>query len=106
MKSNDQIEIILEDFNFEIVSAVMKSINWTYDNSADSPTVTHLRALAKKCLEKSIEQGHYSQGGFEADCISGILELRFVLERVNPLAYIVGDKKDVNEQATKVQGRG
>jgi hypothetical protein len=105
MKTDEQIEIILEDFNFEVVETVMRLIDWKYNGSENSPTVIELRALAKKCLKKSAEEGHYSQGGFEADYVGGILELRFVLERTNPLSYLVGDKKHVNEQAKRVQKR-
>jgi hypothetical protein len=106
MKNKEQIEIIIEDFNFELVSSVMNSIGWVYNDSKKSPSVKELKALAKKCLLKALEDGHYSQGGFEADYLFGVLELKFVLDRVSPLSYIMGAKTEVNEQQINKIQRG
>ena len=103
MKFEKQIELILGDTNFKMISGVMEILDWKYNNSKTSPSITHLEALAKKCLVKASEDGSYSQGGFEAECINDILELRFILERVNTLSYLVGDKSVVNEESRKAK---
>jgi hypothetical protein len=87
----NQIEFILDGFDFERVATAMKSLDWKYNQSAECPTVIELRKIARKCLtEASNSRQSYEMGGFEAETINGLLELRFIIEKHNSLKHILG----------------
>ena len=67
----EQIEDLLDEFDFEKVKKVMDCLKWTYHNSVDSEvTIGELRRMARYLLERayhsnpSPEYGT-SSGGFD-----------------------------------------
>ena len=48
---NEQIEQILNDFDFAAVRKYMQSVNWTWAGYLDTPDVASLRATARQVLE-------------------------------------------------------
>jgi len=48
---HDEIEYIMEHFDFERVHAVMKLLNWTYSPSNKVPTLEEVKTAARKHLE-------------------------------------------------------
>lgn len=84
----------MQDCDFAGIQKAMAAMNigWTYDTGKQVPSVSDLRSIAEQCLNKvaySKEDSTYSCGGFEAERLNNILELRFVLERVNPLKTLL-----------------
>jgi hypothetical protein len=100
MKSKEQIKIILADCDFKLIHSVMNFLNWkwTYSNGEKKvPPVADLISIAEDCLnnvaDSEDKSATCSVGGFEAEKIEGILELRFNIERVNPLSILNSDAK-------------
>jgi len=98
MKYKEQIKYILQDCDFNRIHKAMVAINQTWKFEGDKnfeqiPTVSDLRSVAEDCLNKVAysknESAECNIGGFEAEKIKGILELRFVLERVSTLKILL-----------------
>lgn len=51
IKMNEQIDQILNNFDFEAVRKYMQSVNWTWDGYLDTPSVDSLHATARRVLE-------------------------------------------------------
>lgn len=75
MNHQEQINTILDNFNFEKVQVVMALWpgEWWQGKSGGVPTVEELRTLARELLETAVEPGKYncnsvSCGGFHALC--------------------------------------
>lgn len=99
MKYKEQIKMIMQDCDFAGIQKAMTALNicWTYDNGKQIPSVSDLKSIAEQCLNKvaySQEDSTYSCGGFEAERMNNILELRFVLERVSPLKTLLNNEKN------------
>jgi len=100
MKYKEQIKCIMQDCDFAGIQKAMIAMNigWTYENGKQTPSISDLKSIAEQCLNKvaySKEESTYSCGGFEAEKINNILELRFVLERISPLKILLNpDAKD------------
>lgn len=95
-RQKEQIEIILDGIDFKKIHSVMKFLNWEWkiqNNESKVPDISELKSTAEFCLNKvansNDEIAHFETGGFEADKIENVLELRFVLEKANPLASIL-----------------
>lgn len=98
MKLAEQKEVIINDFDFEKVEKVMKSLNWKWidggvpGNFEYQPKISDLKEVASMCLDKVINSNEsedsYSFGGFEALKVDGMLELRFLLDVSNPFTYL------------------
>jgi len=107
MRNREQIKIIMSDFDFKKVHLAMKALDWkwTYENEKKKvPPVEDLISIAEHCLNNLANSKNRNAtlniGGFEAEKAEGILELRFILEKVNPLSHIFNpDAK--NELARK-----
>lgn len=93
MKAKEQIELILETFNFKNVQSTLAALGrtWAQGNEIPKiPTEDEIKNLAKFLLQKTAnsaeENAYYEICGLEAEKIDNtLIELRFVLERANPL---------------------
>ena len=92
----EQRDIILKDFDFKRVERVMKSLNWEWvdkDGIKYTPSENDLKVAASLCLNQVIKSKEDEDtcciGGFEALRINGVLELRFIVEKANPLSNIL-----------------
>jgi len=101
MKYKEQIKCIMQDCDFNGIHKAMTAMNiqWTYDNEKQVPSVNDLKSIAERCLNNVAyskdESAEFACGGFEAERIDNILELRFVLERISPLKILLNpDNKD------------
>jgi len=87
----EQIEDLLDEFDFEKVKKVMDCLKWTYHNSPDSEvTIGELRRMARHLLEGAYNSDpspeyYTSSGGFDVtrymypgDC-QKYLTLKFVV---------------------------
>jgi hypothetical protein len=67
----EQVEDILDEFDFQRVQDTMKALNWTYHDSADKyPTIGELRKMARRLLTyahtaKPSPEWSTACGGFE-----------------------------------------
>ena len=78
----EQIRIILKDYDFKKVKKLMDTVGWKYNNL--SPTIDVLKSVAEHCLMEATKGSPFKldNSGFEADCINNTLELRFTLTHV------------------------
>ena len=92
----EQKEIILSDFDFKKVQRVMKALKWQWvgkDGVKYTPNEDDLSIVAGFCLSQVIKSRSDEDmcciGGFEALRVNNVLELRFVVEKANPLSKIL-----------------
>ena len=96
MNMYEEIEDILDHFDFEKVKKVMDVLEWTYYDSADSTvSIAELRKMARRLLidvynASNSDHWYSSSGGFEAERwmypgeTKKYLHLKFVVaERTN-----------------------
>jgi hypothetical protein len=92
----EQIQINLEDLNLKLVHKVMKQLNWTWkdykSNDRRVPSEEELAIVAKDCMDKAwnSEKSFSRIGGFEAEVIEGVIDIKFVLTQANPLSNLLG----------------
>jgi hypothetical protein len=92
----EQIKTILEDMDFSKIQSVMEHLGWTWEDSESGekrvPNVEELSVAAEHCINKAWESENkmFNSGGFECEIIEGAIELRFVVEKANPLLRIFG----------------
>jgi hypothetical protein len=97
---NDEIDYILETFNFERVHVAMTALDWWWTDPHEVPTIARLKKRAKMLLETSYkEKATICTGGLQATyhppikdssllIDSGpILSLSFVLTETNSEDY-------------------
>ena len=97
---NDEIDYILDTFNFERVHVTMTALDWCWTNPKEVPTIARLKQCAKHLLDTAYkEQITIATGGLQAvyhppikdsDLLidSGpILSLSFVLTETNSEDY-------------------
>jgi hypothetical protein len=94
----EQKKLIISEFDFDKIQKTMNFLGLKYtvaENKESVPTKEQLIAVADYCIEMAnkSDDGYFSIGGFEAEILNGIIELRFVLERVNLLKNIHGEGK-------------
>ena len=72
----EQIDEIMDTFDFERVHRVMVSEDWTWGsgNGASVPDVTQLRIAARERLKSAARDGLSSTGGFTATRDEGVDE--------------------------------
>lgn len=87
ISQSEQIEAILDQFDFYKVHQVMKALNWTWatsDTEDGIPTIPELRKTARRLLRdvaSSLEYSETGTGGFCAERDEeGCLALSFVVE--------------------------
>lgn len=98
MKKDEQIKLVMEEFNFEKIHSVMthQQMKWNFGGGDKRiPTIEELKHNAELQLRKAManELGYFSLGGFEASFENNILQLRFILETSNPLGALFNPKK-------------
>ena len=91
----EDIDYILDNFDFERVKKAMDALKWKYYDSADDTvSISELRKMARyvlKCLLSHVEKDCYliGSGGFEATVMSyedyekPVFELKFVVTEGN-----------------------
>lgn len=87
----EQIEENLNSLDFDMIRKVMEFLDWrwidTKTNLRRIPEKEELRKMANICMNRALDaNGVYSSGGFEAEAIDGIVEIRFILDRANILS--------------------
>ncbi len=95
----EQKSIIMDSFDFTSVQKVFKhldiKIKTDKSEKPSIPTLSTIRMVAEKCLDVVINSSedniHCELCGFEAEKKENLLELRFVLVRVNALGALLGD---------------
>ena len=86
MKLEEQIEEIMDNFDFAKVRIVMNAINWTYISEDEAPDVERLMKTARRLLTDVVtrESRAIETGGFRAEKINGeeceYLKLSFIVE--------------------------
>jgi len=95
----DQIDYIMDNFNFERVHVAMTALDWTWVDYSDMsklsvPTVPMLRKAARRLLNSAVDgQITTASGGFHArycppeDEDEAMLVLSFVLAECNSEYY-------------------
>jgi hypothetical protein len=109
MRTKEQIDLILDTFNFKNVQVTLAALGrtWAQGNEIPKvPTEDEIKNLAEFLLQKaansSEKNAYYELCDLEAEKIDNkLLELRFVLERANPLKAIHNPvlKNDVARKA-------
>ena len=89
----EQIKIIINQMDFKKIHSVMKFIGWTWKCDTEGkrvPTINELKIVATHCMKQAFfsENKIYNSGGFECEIINNTIELRFILERANPLSKL------------------
>jgi len=96
---NDQIDYIMDNFNFERVHVAMTALDWTWVDYSDIsklsvPTVSMLRKAARRLLNSAADgQITTASGGFQAKYWppegedEAMLVLSFVLAECNSEYY-------------------
>lgn len=93
----EQIEINLKALDFDIIHKTLESLGVTWKdtntNERRVPTKKEISVIARECMQKAFENdttGIASMGGFEAEVINGVVEIKFVLTSANPLSKLLG----------------
>lgn len=69
---NNQVDEIMDSFDFRQVESVMKHLNWTWKDSRTPPDEYDLRKEARSLMRMAIQQGEsVSTGGFIVTLHSG-----------------------------------
>jgi RNA polymerase-interacting CarD/CdnL/TRCF family regulator len=68
----NQVDEIMDSFDFSKVASVMKHLNWTWHNRETPPDEYEIRKNARELMKQSIktDQG-MSTGGWEITLVSG-----------------------------------
>lgn len=76
----DQIDEIMDNFDFHKVQRVMEFMDWTW--MGEPPGAPALRKRARSLLKEVVEKDrlYAAQGGLRAEHMLGRLRLSFVLE--------------------------
>lgn len=97
MKSKDeQIKMILDDIDLDTIQKTMSHLNWTWKDSNTGgrrvPNKKELSLVAKDCMERAwnSENKIANIGGFEAIVENGVIEIKFIIAKSNPLAKLLG----------------
>ena len=70
---NNQVDEIMDSFDFRKVESVMKYLNWTWKDNKTSPDENEIRRTARKLMRYAVEQNEStSTGGFIVKLLSGI----------------------------------
>lgn len=100
MRKQEQIQLIMDAFDFKKVHSVMTFLNikWRYENGdIKIPTIDDLKGNALFCLNKVSDSKEsntsLNAGGLETIKVNGALGLKFNIEYVHPL-YPLTNKKD------------
>jgi hypothetical protein len=90
----EQIKLITDMLDADMIHDVMRYLGWTWRDGSTGeqrvPKPSQIRAHATNCMKRAFESEDkfFKAGGFEAEVIDGVVELRFILTRINPLSHI------------------
>jgi len=75
----NEIDEILDEFDFEKVHKVMVALGWEWYDTDGVPSIAELRKKARHLLKELVNSKHQSigTGGFTAYMHDGLLGLRF-----------------------------
>ena len=78
----EQIETIMNSFDFVIVCRAMQAVDWHWHDLDHTPNVDELRQGARDLLNTIVKEDAkvMSTGGFEVTKLNNVLILKFVLE--------------------------
>jgi hypothetical protein len=68
----EQIDQIMDSFDFERVHKVMEHLNWTWGYSEEPPSLYDLRTAARERLKGAVKHGSSNTGGFVATKEEGV----------------------------------
>jgi hypothetical protein len=69
---NNQVDEIMDSFDFCKVASVMKHLNWTWNDSKTPPDEYEIRKNAREIMRKSIKSGEeVCTGGWQVRIDSG-----------------------------------
>jgi len=91
----EQIQINLEILDFEKIQKAMTALGWTWkDPKAKEnrvPTEKEIATMAEYCMNTAwVSENKICQiGGFEAEVISGVISIKFVLDKAEPLSHLL-----------------
>jgi len=93
----EQIQIILESFDFEFVHKAMEKLDLKWKDTENGgtrvPTIDELVIIAEDCMQNAFKNevtGFAKIGQFEAEVTEGVVEIRFVLAHASPLSKLLG----------------
>jgi len=93
---NEQIKMILDDIDLDTIQKTMSHLNWTWKDSNTGerrvPNTKEISIVAKDCMERAwnSEDKIANIGGFEAIVENGVIEVRFIIAKSNPLSNLLG----------------
>ncbi|MEK6828819.1 MAG: hypothetical protein AABY15_01745 [Nanoarchaeota archaeon] len=93
---DEQIKINLEGLDIKMIHNILtqNNIKWVDSESGEKriPTIKEIKAVAEHCMREAFksERKSFSMGGFESEVIDGIVEIRFVISKANPLSKLLG----------------
>jgi len=97
LKHEEQIDYIIDNFNFEKVRCVMLSLDWqwacTEGNGHAVPSIARLKAMARHLLRSSIKDTEVASGGLYATYYpskygdDNYFVLKFVVATANSVDY-------------------
>ena len=74
----EQIDEVMDSFDFESVEKIMQALNWQWATSEgmkkEIPDEYEIRRSARKRLQDAVRAGYSSSGGFSARLIEGVEE--------------------------------
>ena len=91
----EQIRYTLDELNVELIQKVLANlgVKWTDSKTGEKrvPTADEIEAVAEHCMLEAFnsEDGTFEMGGFEAKVEGGIVEVKFVLAKSNPLSKLL-----------------
>jgi hypothetical protein len=62
----EQIDEIMDTFDFERVHKVMEYLDWTWGGYPESPSISVIRIHARERLKDAVKHGSSNTGGFVA----------------------------------------
>ncbi len=95
---NEQVQINLEVLDIDGIHKALTSLNikWNFKHKDGDvervPTKKDIVNVAKFCMNEAFNSRdhRFEIGGFEAEVKNGIVEIRYVLSRANPLSKLFG----------------
>lgn len=80
----DQIDLIMDTFDFEKVKQTMNALDWEWaspDGSSSVPDIYTIKRTARDYLKQAANSGEgFSCGGFKVEIRDGCLDLYFIVE--------------------------
>ena len=89
---DEQIRINLGELDFGKIQSVMDFLGWKWNGQDRAPSISEIATVAKACMIQAWESESdvCNMGGFEAEIIEGVISIRFVIERADPLSELFG----------------